>query len=203
MSHHNPNESGAAGDQPPSRTSLPAWIAGLLVLFGFLAGATSGLGGEPVYTEYQVKALFLVNFSKYVSWPAGAFGDSAAPITIGVLGENKFGEHLSRAMEGKTAGGRAFAIRLVEKDEDLAGCQILFISASEKKRVAEILGKIKSLSVLTVGETENFLPQGGIINFAKKEGKVRLEIDLDAARRASLQISSKLLAVADSVRGKP
>ena len=54
-----------------------------------------------------------------------------------------------------------------------------------------------------MGETENFLPQGGIINFAKKEGKVRLEIDLDAARRASLQVSSKLLAVADSVRGKP
>jgi hypothetical protein len=175
----------------------------LLVLVGFLMGAASGLGGEPVYTEYQVKALFLVNFSKYVSWPAGAFGDSATPITIGVLGENKFGEHLPRAMEGKTAGGRALTIRLVEKDEDLAGCQILFIGASEKKRVAEILARIKALPVLTVGETENFLPHGGIIHFAKKEGRVRLGIDLDAARRAGLQISSKLLAVADSVRGKP
>jgi hypothetical protein len=173
------------------------------VLFGFLMGAAPGLSGEPAYTEYQVKALFLVNFSKYVSWPAETFSDNAAPFTIGVVGENKFGEHLAKAVEGKTISGRPLVIRIVEKEEDLRVCQILFISASEKQRLAEILRNVKTHPVLTVGETEEFLPRGGIINFVKRDGKVRLEIDLDDARRAALQINSKLLAVADSVHGKP
>lgn len=203
MPIQNPNDSGALGNQPPRRPGLPAKVARLLGLFGLLAGVAPGVCAEPVYTEYQVKALFLVNFSKYVSWPAEAFSDNAAAITVGVLGEDKFGEHLAKAVEGRTVSGRALAIRFVKNEEDLAACQILFVSASEKKRLVEILAKVKTRPVLTVGEIEEFLRQGGIINFIKKDGKVRLEIDLDAARRAGLQISSKLLAVADSVRGKP
>jgi hypothetical protein len=175
-------------------------LVALISLF-FAGGEASG--AEVSLSEYQVKALFLVNFAKYVDWPATAFGDAAAPIVIGVGGENNFGSHLEKAVEGKIVCGRAIRIVMAEKDEDFAKCHILFVSASEKKHLGEILGKVKELPVLTVGETEQFIGQGGVINFTKKEGKVRLQIDLNAARRAKLQLSSKLLSVADSVTGKP
>jgi hypothetical protein len=76
------------------------------------------------------------------------------------------------------------------------------MGSSEKKRLAEILARIKALPSLTVGETDHFAQQGGVIGFIKREGKVRLEINLEAARQAGLQLSSKLLSVADSVTGK-
>ena len=167
-----------------------------------MAPAMQTSGAEASLSEYQVKSLFLVNFAKYVEWPAMAFTDASAPIVIGVTGENNIGAQLEKAIEGKNVSGRAIRILTVQKDEDFAKCHILFVSASEKKHFGEILSKVQGLPVLTVGEAEPFLQQGGMINFTKKEGKVRLQIDLDAARKAKLQLSSKLLSVADSVTGK-
>jgi hypothetical protein len=86
-------------------------------------------------------------------------------------------------------------------DSDLNGCQILFISDSESSRMGGILDKAGALPILTVGEDEQFSKNNGIINFVLKNGKVRLEIDLAAAKKTGLIISSKLLAVADVVKG--
>ena len=177
-------------------------VAALLGLAFFLLASSFGFGGEVPATEYQVKAVFLFNFAKYVDWPAAAFTNASAPITIGVLGEDRFDDNLRRTVAGKTVNGRAFVIRHIAVDESTEGCHILFISDSEKKRLGEILDKIKARPVLTVGETGQFLESGGMINFVKKEGRIRLEINLDAARQAGLQISSKLLNVADAVKGK-
>jgi YfiR/HmsC-like len=174
----------------------------LLGLAAWLAGACSGYGGEPSFTEYQVKALFLFNFTKYVDWPVEAFAETNTPITIGVYGENKFGDDLPKAVSGKSVGGRAITVRRIENTDDLGKCHILFIGGSDQKHLGEILDKIKALPVLTVGETDQFAEQGGVIHFTKKDGKVRLEINLQAAQRANLQISSKLLSVADVVKGK-
>ncbi|MDB6020145.1 MAG: hypothetical protein JWQ04_2 [Pedosphaera sp.] len=161
-------------------------------------------GGEsPALTEYQVKALFLLNFTKYVDWPAESLPQAGSPFVIGVLGDEKFGEKVEAIVTGKTIGGQAIEVRQFAKDDVCTNCQILFISSAEKKRVVEILAKLKAAPILTVGESEQFTQQGGIINFTKKDGKVRLEIDLNAARLAKLKLSSKLLSVADSVHGKP
>jgi len=177
-------------------------IALLLGCLGWIVPATQTGAAETSLSEYQVKALFLVNFAKYVEWPATVFPGTNTPLIIGVTGENNFGSHLEKTIEGKTASGHPIHIIAVEKDEDFARCHILFVSASEKKHLGEILGKVKLLPVLTVGETDQFIAQGGVINFTKKEGKVRLQVDLEAARKAKLQLSSKLLSVADSVTGK-
>ncbi len=174
----------------------------VLGLMSLLLGVNLGYGGESAYTEYQVKALFLLNFTRYVDWPPAAFAGTNTPITIGLYGEDKFGDALKQAVGGQTVGGRRIIVQPIEKGGDPGKCQLLFISASEKNRLGEILGQIKALPVLTVGETDQFLEQGGVINFVKKEGKIRLEINLDAARRAKLVISSKLLNVADVVKGK-
>jgi YfiR/HmsC-like len=144
-----------------------------------------------------------LNFTKYVEWPDAAFEQADAPITIGVVGENHFGEDLKKSVEGKSVNGRKIIIVPLETESDWSKCRILFISGSEKKRLAEIMAKVGTLPVLTVGETEQFTQQGGMVNFTRKDGKVRLEINLTAAEKAKVGISSKLLSVADVVRGKP
>jgi hypothetical protein len=174
----------------------------LVALLGLLLGSNRGAGGEISLTEYQVKSLFLVNFAKYVEWPSAAFAATNTPIVIGVIGEGKFGDELAKTVEGKSVGGRPLLIRQIPTPEDLDKCHILFIGSSEKTGLVEILSRIKTKPVLTVGETDHFMEQGGVINFVKKEGKIRLEINLDAARQAKLQISPKLSNVADVVKGK-
>jgi hypothetical protein len=172
-------------------------------LLAFLGGANPGRGAEPAFTEYQVKALFLLNFTRYVEWPAASFAETNTPIVIALYGEDKFGDELKKAVESKLVAGRTIVIRPVENDDEAAKCHLLYLNVSDKKRLGEILAKVKGLPVLTVGQTDQFMEQGGMINFVKKEGRVRLEINLDAARQANLQISSKLLSVADVVKGKP
>lgn len=174
----------------------------LLALLGWLLGSNQGAFGDaPSLTEYQVKALFLLNFTKYVDWPASAFPQADSPITIGVVGENNFGEDLGKAVEGKIVGGRKIILVPANDESEWSKCRILFVSASEKKRLPEILAAVKTQAVLTVGETEQFTALGGVINFTKREGRIRLEISLDGARLARIQVSSKLLSVADAVRG--
>ena len=175
----------------------------LVVLFSLIMETKQGACGDSAsLTEYQVKALFLLNFTKYVDWPPGSFAEPNTPIIIGLYGEHKFGDALQKAVEGKLVSGRRIILQPIEKDEDLGKCHILFISDSERKRAAEILDQLRKLPVLTVGESPQFIELGGVINFVKKEGKVRLEINLLAARQANLDISSKLLSVADVVKGK-
>ena len=174
----------------------------LIIFLGMPLGAGHVSGGEVSLAEYQVKALFLLNFTKFVAWPGGAFPGTNTPVVIGVYGEDKFGGALKKVVEGKTVSGRQIIIQSIDRSDEAEKCQILFISDSEKKHLGETLDKLKALPVLTVGESDQFMEQGGMINFVKKEGSVRLEINMDAARQARLQISSRLLTVADKVKGK-
>jgi len=177
-------------------------VGRLAATLGLLLAVGQGICGEASFTEYQVKALFLFNFAKYVEWPAEAFASTTSPIVIGVVGDNKFGDQLKKAVDGKSIGGRPLLFRQIEKDDEMAGCHIVFVSASETKRLPDILERLKAKPVLTVSEIERFVEQGGVIGFVKRQDRIRLEIDLDAAQRARLQLSSKLLSVADTVRGK-
>ena len=186
----------------PRACCLIGKAVALMALFAFLVGSNLGFGGETSLTEYQVKSLFLLNFLKYVDWPPVSFGETNMPIIIGLYGEDKFGDALKKAVEGKTVSGRRIIIQPIETDNDLGKCHILFISDSEKKHLGEILAKIKTLPVLTVGETDQFLAMEGMINFTKKENKIHLEINLVPAQRVNLKLSSKLLTVADTVLGK-
>jgi len=179
---------------------MPRHLLALVALFALLTGANRAMANEATLSEYQIKSIFLLNFAKYVEWPVDAFSKTNTPITIGILGENKLGKDLEKTVQNKQVGGRKINILHLTLEDQWKGCHILFISASEKKRMPEVLRKLRVLPVLTVGETEQFTEQGGIIRFLKKEEKVRLEIDLKVARQARLQISSKLLSVADVVK---
>jgi hypothetical protein len=184
----------------PGRFCFRAWFAAACACLACLGGVERIRGAETSLSEYQIKALFLFNFAKYVDWPAETFPTTNAPITIGVLGQDNFKDALKHAIEGKTVDGRAIVFKHVTTDAEAGGCHILFVSSSEKPRLDEILGKTRALPVLTVGEHDQFLEKGGIINFTLKEGNVRLQVNLDAARRAKVEISSKLLSVAEVVK---
>ena len=149
--------------------------------------------------EYQVKAAFLYNFAKFVEWPAQSFKGSDDPIAICTLGQNPFGSMLEDAVKGKTLEGRAFVVRAIPDVRQARGCHILFISSSEQKHLQLILESIKAPGILTVGETEGFAKNGGIINFKLEGGMVRFEINVGAAAKEGLQIRSNLLSLAEIV----
>jgi hypothetical protein len=195
--------------QTPSRDDLWSdalmglpWRRAAINCFWLIAFLLANLAAhaQTSMSEYQVKALFLLNFVKYVDWSAAVSSNTSGPIVIGILGQDNFNDTLKDAAAGKTINGREIVIKRVSLSDDLGGCSILFISSSENSRLDEILGKTSALPILTVGENESFLDKGGIINFLLKDGKIQLEINLKAARRVKLQISSKLLSVAVTVK---
>jgi len=150
-------------------------------------------------SEYQVKAVFLFNFSQFVEWPASAFVDASRPLVIGVLGEDPFGAYLDEAVRDETVGGRTLAVRRFEHVEDVADCQILFISASMIDKLPRVLAGLRGKPILTVGETEGFARSGGMIRFVTERSRIRLRINVEPAVASGLTISSKLLRLAEIV----
>jgi len=157
-------------------------------------------GAQPQLDEYQVKAAFLYNFAKFVEWPPQVFRDALAPIEVCIAGETQIYAQLDSAVRGKTAGNRAFVVRKVSDAQQAAGCHILFVGSAATKLIPLFLGSVTRCGVLTVGETPEFIASGGVINFRLEDGKVRFEINVDAAAQAQLRISSKLLGLAEIVR---
>ena len=148
------------------------------------------------FSVQQVQAVFLFNFAQFVKWPPKAFPESAAPLTIGVLGTNPFGGAVEKTVRGETVDGRRMAVKYSRRAEDLKGCQIVFISQSESARLGAILGAFHGTSVLTVSDIPRFCEQGGMINFILESGNVRFAINTRSAKNAGLQISPKLLRLA-------
>jgi hypothetical protein len=151
-------------------------------------------------TEYQVKAAFLYNFAKFVEWPADTFKNANSPINICILGASSIGPILEETVRGKLVEGRALAVRELAGSGLSAGCQILFVSAAEQKHLRAIVEVTKSSNLLTVGETVTFAADGGVVGFNLDHGRVRFDINLQAAQLQRLQISSKLLSLATTVK---
>jgi hypothetical protein len=147
-------------------------------------------------SEYAVKAGFLYNFAKFIEWPADSFASGTAPISFCVFGRDPFGDSLDEIVRGKAINNRGFEIRRTNKLDELKGCQLIFISASEDGRFSQILESLKGTSSLVVGDSEDFAERGGAIAFFFEGNKVHFSVNVDAIKRARLELSSKLLALA-------
>jgi hypothetical protein len=152
-------------------------------------------------SEYDLKAAFLYNFTKFVDWPPAAFPDPAS-LKLCVLGNDPFG-HSLQSVAGEQVASRKLTVVRTDSISRPAGCQILFISRSERERLPQILAAVRDSPVLTVGDTKGFVDQGVIINFILEGSKVRFEINTEAADRVGLRISSKLLQLAKRVVAAP
>jgi hypothetical protein len=167
-----------------------------LSLCWLLLGVTLATAQQVQLPEYQLKAGFIFNFAKFVEWPADAFPEPQAPIIIGILGKTPFKDQLEQIIRGKTINSRAVTFKEFTAATEATNCHILFVSASEKDRLAEVFHGLDGKPVLTVGETEQFTGSGGMINFIAEGKKIRFEINEESAKRARLKISSKLLTLA-------
>jgi len=172
------------------------WIVASVLL---LSGALERSAQAEISKEYQVKAVFLFNFAQFVTWPTNIFSDAQTPLTIGVLGDDPFADFLDETVRGEKVGGHPLAIQRYQRVEDIQSCQILFISRSESRRMKQILEDLKGRNILTVGDIEGFLKNGGAIRFVTEANKIHFRINLEAAKSANLIISSKMLRLAEIV----
>lgn len=149
--------------------------------------------------EYQVKAVFLFNFAQFITWPPDTFTNTNAPFCIGILGDDPFGAFLDETVRNETVNGHPLVVQRYHNTKDIKDCQILFVSRSESRRMKRILADLKDKNILTVGDTEGIMENGGIIRFSTEENKIHFKVNLEAAKNANLTISSKMLRLAEIV----
>jgi YfiR/HmsC-like len=178
--------------------ALAAWLCGVLA---FIALAP-GVDGAEAASEYQVKAVFLFNFTHFVEWPPQAFATPAEPFVIGILGEDPFGTRIDDVIRNERIGEHPLVVRRSRHAEDLGDCQMLFIGRDQSAGFGQIVAHLNHRPVLVVSEIESSAEHGAMIQFATESSHVRLRINADAARGAGLVISSKLLHLAEIVSPK-
>jgi hypothetical protein len=173
-----------------------AWL--WLALAVLAAGSAYALAAP---SEYQVKAVFLFNFAQFVDWPATAFPRPDAPFVIGILGQDPFGSQLDEVVRGETVNNRPLVVERYRSVADIRNCNILYIGSTESGHLDEILTALSGRSILTVGDANPAGQRGVMIQLVNENNRIRLRIDVAAAKAGNLTISSKLLRPAEIVGG--
>lgn len=149
--------------------------------------------------EYRVKAGFIYNFAKFVEWPPKVFENNNT-IVLCFASNYPFSDVLF-GLHNKIVSGKKIEVRKYEGDNDIEGCNIFFFGTTDKVFIQQRLIYLKNRNILTVGEIEGFAQMGGIINFFMEQKRLRFEVNVDAARKARLKLSSQILMSAEIVKG--
>jgi hypothetical protein len=173
--------------------SLCLWI----ISIGMMMCVVRSDAEETKRSEYEVKAAFIYNFLKFVEWPDKAFATTGSSLNICIVGDDPFGNAI-KIYEGEKVRNKYIAIKNTPF-QGIKNCHVVFISRSEAEHLPHILKAIRGLHILSIGDTDTFEQEGVIINFSIVQQKVRFEIDVKAARRSGLSVSSKLLSLARTV----
>lgn len=183
-----------------SQRALFARLARCAALLALLGAASLR---ADVSKEYQIKAGFLYNFTKFIEWPSDRFSEENAPIVIAVFGDNPFGNELNQLVQGRKVNGRAIVIQSTRSLDEVKHAHVVFIGEGEEKRLESQLESLHTAGVLTVGESKRLAALGGAIVFALVDDKVRFEINIASAERAGLKVSAQLQKLALCVRNHP
>jgi hypothetical protein len=173
------------------------WL--VLILLSATLGFRPSQGPQPL--EYRVKAAYLLNFTRYVEWPASAFDTPEAPLVLCTLGANPFGDELERTVAGRTSQGRSMVVRQVDGATTARGCHVVFLTYEEWRRRRDVLPALSGRSALIVGETPEFATDGGMISFVTVGQTIRFAVNLSATEAGGLRVSSRMLALAVTVYG--
>jgi hypothetical protein len=171
----------------------------LFTLLLSFAAVTRCLAYAAAPSEYEVKAVFLFNFSQFVSWPSAAFDKANAPMIIAVLGTDPFGHELDAVVEGEHVGTHPLVVRRFHDVSEIKDCHILFIDRSESAQLAKIVQALRGRSILTVSDIDNATRAGVMVDLVKQSDRIRLRINVAEARADGLTISSQLLRPAEIV----
>src|SRR5437763_11117124 len=183
-----------------TRGTLPLRRFGLALLASAALFLVWPVRGTAAVSETDVKAAFLYNCAKFVEWPKETFASESAPIQIAVIGDDEFAAKLKSLLSDKKAQGRSFEVKKLSNPQEVKNFQMVLISNSETRRLPQILDAAKKSSVLTIGETEQFLDLGGMINLFFEEAHLHFEVNADTAEKAKLVISSKFLRLAKRIK---
>jgi hypothetical protein len=178
-------------------------IVALSVSLGWAPEAFAQARDSSDSSEYLIKAGFIFNFAKFVEWPSAAFAQPDSPIVIGILGTDPFGTIIDQIVQDKKIGARGFVVKRLKwgaDPKDLKECKILFVGASERAHIDDLVQMVRGLPILTVGEAPGFAEHGGVIRFVLEDNRVRFEVNVAAAHQADLTISSRLLTLARIVQ---
>jgi hypothetical protein len=188
---------------PTSGRTAPAWPwrAGIAIAVTLLCCVAGRSVAEERADENQIKAAFLFNFGKFVEWPEPVFSANG-PLTICVAGNTEIAQALEQLAAGRTVNGKEVKVLVLRSPESSGRCQILFIGRTAGKDKKALLEKAQNTPILTVGEEGDFAGQGGILNLLNQKSRIHFEVNQEAAARAGLKISSKLLALAQIVHSK-
>ncbi len=181
------------------RACIPVRIVVLLCAVLFGSGEVRSAGAQGSAEEYQVKAAFLFHFAQLVEWPAGALNARDQSINVCIFDDEPRRRELQNTIEGKPVGGRVLRVRMLDQRQNIQGCNILFLSRDESRRQTAVLRSVRDLPILTVGETDDFLSDGGMIHFHLDGDKIRFDINTNGADSSYIRISSRLLLLATSV----
>lgn len=181
----------------PRRASFRSMLW-LLVWVALCQASAGGASADSARPEYEVKAAFLLNFTRFVDWPPSLLPEDNAPFTICVFGDDPFGTALDQLIEGEAVGAHKLAVKRIRRLPSPKSCQVLYVSRSEGN-AAGLLSELPP-GTLTVGDRETFLHEGGIIAFVIEGHRVRFDISIRAAAKGGLTISSRLLSVARNVQ---
>ena len=175
--------------------TIKTWLLCLLVLAVSTTIAPVRAQDKPA-VEYQVKAAFLFNFTRFVHWPASAYSSADAPFNIGIIGNDPFGKYLDDLVIGEQVEGHPIVVRRFADGEDVSRCHMLFININIPGKLKSICSLAAGHQILTVSDADNFIISGGIIRFFKEDNRIKFEVKLAAAKASQLDISAKLLQVA-------
>ena len=150
--------------------------------------------------EYKIKAVFLFNFTQFVEWPANTFNEKDDPFVIGILGKAPFGNYIDNAVTDEKMGNHPITIARYNNVSEVNNCQMLFINVKDEESLQEILSSLSNRSILTVSDAHGFVQAGGVIGFITVHNKIKVKVNLSAAKTANLNISSKLLSVAEIIK---
>jgi hypothetical protein len=151
----------------------------------------------PASTEYNIKAVFIYNFTQFIDWPPGTFASPESPFVIGILGEDPFQSYMDETVSNEKVKGHSIVVERYQNLNDVKNCHILYICASEAERMQEILLRAKKGKMLTISDVPGFANNGGMICFVTRNNKIKLQINPSPVKAAELNISSKLLQVAE------
>jgi hypothetical protein len=163
-----------------------------IVLFAFAKNAS----GQSI-NEFEIKAVFIYNFTQFIQWPENSFERADDPFVIGIVGENVFGKYLEEAVAGETYQSRGIVVKYYSTLKDVDRCQILYVGP-----LINVSRLPDNGPVLTIGERPEFMEKNGLLRFYKEGNKIRIEINQSAASAEGLVISSKLLRLATIYNGK-
>jgi hypothetical protein len=177
---------------------LPGLLTGSLCLVLCLLQPNRAFG-QTVSREYPLKAVFLLNFSRFTEWPTNAFETPNSDFVIGILGKNPFGPVMGETVEDEKLSGRKYAVEYYENVSEVKKCNMLFISQSETGHLSGIVADLKDKPILTVSDSQEAAQMGVCVQFVTKENKIRLRINMDSLKSAHLTMSSELLRLADVI----